>query len=818
MRIQLKNFLCYDNATFDFGQEGIALLSGPSGAGKTTILKAIFFALFGEGTKLQTYGKTSCSVELEFDGIKVLRTKRPNHLVVNDIYEDAAAQEIINKKFGDTFKTSGYIQQNNLNSFILMSPIEKLAFLETFAFRDVDLGKIKGRCKAHISKNHDELLSLVSQLDMANGVLNEMKPPIEVKFPLQYKNQKEKAIKNENIRYKNCTTLINRYKRTISKITKEINDLKVLEATLQSRKETFDSINEKLKNLEIEISDHVYEGDDKLEEYENRLKKILTRRELYSMEEKLQNDQTKLAEMKETEMASLHKNLETINDVLWKEYSKESLQDTISELKICLGDLEKVEQLNKEIKRYTVDTERHKARKEELENYIAELSGKQILHDKLLVQKELYSCPQCMAKLRLLNKELILAEDLFDITVEADIDSLKEDIAELKHNISKLQRVIPVEESKLQRKVEVEEEIATIKLSYKEMPEIDEIKDDLEYLREYQASQLELEKKKRHLEKEIKNEQFSLSYETFKTGIKKLQLQVSKLREESEDNNDEMNEEDLRQKIIEQQQTRAKITELKDRSEKMKNERDRCKEILNNVKRTHIDTYGDIHDEDKLVIDVQKERKNIEEQEKKRKEHEENLEQIALWEKYQVELEKYQMWIDKVDDLNNKVKKAKNEYAAATQLKDKILEAESIAMLNIIDSINTHARVYLDCFFVEYPISVQLQPFQQTKESTKPKINIAIEYKGMEADMSMLSGGELSRVILAYTLALAEMFNTPLLLLDECTSSLDQELSGTVFDAIRENFNGKITLLIAHQVVTGTFDKVIQLGKTIDSE
>ena len=84
----------------------------------------------------------------------------------------------------------------------------------------------------------------------------------------------------------------------------------------------------------------------------------------------------------------------------------------------------------------------------------------------------------------------------------------------------------------------------------------------------------------------------------------------------------------------------------------------------------------------------------------------------------------------------------------------------------------------------------------------------------MEADLNMLSGGELSRVILSYTLALAEMFNTPLLLLDECTSSLDQDLAGTVFDAIRENFNGKMTLIIAHQVVTGTFDKVLQLGRT----
>ena len=132
-------------------------------------------------------------------------------------------------------------------------------------------------------------------------------------------------------------------------------------------------------------------------------------------------------------------------------------------------------------------------------------------------------------------------------------------------------------------------------------------------------------------------------------------------------------------------------------------------------------------------------------------------------------------------------------------------------MLNIIETINTHARVYLDAFFPNNPISVQLKPFKTTKKSTKPSISIEIEYKGMECVKEMLSGGELSRVVLAFTLALAEMFNTPLMLLDECTSSLDQEMTTTVFNGIRENFNGQLVLVIAHQVISGTFDKVLKL-------
>jgi len=53
------------------------------------------------------------------------------------------------------------------------------------------------------------------------------------------------------------------------------------------------------------------------------------------------------------------------------------------------------------------------------------------------------------------------------------------------------------------------------------------------------------------------------------------------------------------------------------------------------------------------------------------------------------------------------------------------------------------------------------------------------------------------------------MFSSPIILLDECTASLDQELTSEVIEAIRENCKGKLVLLICHQVVKGVFDKVI---------
>ena len=819
MRIRLKNFRCYTDSTFDFGEGGLALISGPSGKGKSSILMGIYFALFGTGSKVTSYGKTSCTVELEFDGMKIVRTKRPNRVVVNDVYEDASAQEIINRKFGDTFDVTGYIAQNAIGSFIIMSPIEKIAFLEKFAFRDVDLGKIKGRCKAHISKCNEELISAVSQLNMARNVLEEMKIPNEVKFPLKCaKTQREKAIKNENIRFKNCNTIIRRSEKIIDEISTEISDLRVLEATLESRNESLKELDEKLKNLESDINKNTYDGHEKLSEYENRLESLLAKRELNIIEDKLENDLIKLEKMRKEEKVELEKEKNNICEILWKEYSKSDILITISELKECLSDLDKIKLLSKEMKRYNVDPEKHQENKKELEKYIQEIEDKKRLREKFLTQQELYSCPSCATKLRLINESLHLVNDVNeeDIDVDIDLDRLEDNIQTLKHNISKLQRIIPDEENKLGRIKEIENDINNILYSYDEVPDANDIREDLEYLHEYQAKHNELENKLNKIEKNIIQEKFSSSYSTFKSDVEKLKKSVEELKEKTNNVNEEMKEEELREYIIEQRYSRNKLEEIENCKRDTIENREKIENIIKQTISRYNDIYGEIKKEEDLQGKKLIEENKIIEHENKRISHEKTLEQIEAWKKYQEDLENYQVWETKVEELEKSEKYARNEYAAATMLKDKILEAESISIVNIIDSINTHARVYLDLFFQDNPISVQLQPFKETKKGTKPQINISIEYKGMEADLRMLSGGEISRVILAYTLALAEMFNTPLLLLDECTASLDQDLTNDVFDAIRENFSGKMTLFIAHQVVTGTFDKVINLEN--DSE
>ena len=177
MKVTLQNFKCWEDQTFDFGDTGITLLSGKSGIGKTSILQAIIFALFGIGNKVVMHERKSCKVIFEYDKMKIERTKGPCRLVLNDSYEDDAAQEIINKKFGKHFKITGYMEQGSHNSFALMNPTEKLEFLETIALRDTDIKTFKEKTKELIKERNDDLLKLHERMSTIKEVLEDKEEP-----------------------------------------------------------------------------------------------------------------------------------------------------------------------------------------------------------------------------------------------------------------------------------------------------------------------------------------------------------------------------------------------------------------------------------------------------------------------------------------------------------------------------------------------------------------------------------------------------------------------------------------------------------------
>ena len=811
MKLQLNNFRCYEDKTFEFGDDGLVLISAYSGAGKSTILMAIHFVLFGTGTKISSYGKTSCKVELEFESLKIIRTKRPNRLVLydeNGEYDDAVAQEIINRKFGDTFDVTGYISQNALNSFIIMSPSDKLEFLEKFAFKDIKLTEIKVRCASLIKQRNDTLNKTMTRLEMTMNTFNSLEKPEEVAFPIKCsKANYEKASKNEEIRKKNCDTLIKRSRIAIDKAQNELTDVKVLISSLQDKKDNIDSLTKQIDNISNEEKEYYYEGDDKLDMYKNKLAQILNQRELIILEERYKIDKEKLEKMCDAELEKLNTELEHIKDSLWKEYTKDEVMSLIKETKDSLKDAKKVSFLKSELKDCEVDETSLNDNKSALDQHRSLLDDKRQLLDKIKKQKLMYTCPSCNNKLHLLENKLILSDDTRD-DIKYDMDDIEDDIHELRDKIKKLEMVIPKMETKLNRKQKLEKDIENIITQYEELNE-DSLQDDIEYLENYHKAELVKEKKISVIEDTITQKVFP-SFGTFEKELIKLEKQIKNIKivDESVDDTDE---EELRKIIIREENNKLRLDKITITKRKLEADRTKYEKLVSSSKNSHIEQYGSIRDINELENTITDEKTNINKKETEKEEHINNLENIKKFNDYQKEKTNYEIWEKKFRELQGLEKEDRNKYTAALLLKEKILEAESISVANIVESINSHAQIYLDAFFVENPIIVRLLPFKETKKATKPQINIDIQYKEMECDLNMLSGGELSRVVLAFTLALAEMFNTPMLMLDESTASLDQEATTVVFDAIKENFKGKIVLIIAHQTVNGIFDKIIKL-------
>lgn len=818
MRIRLQNFKNHSDQTFEFEDQGLSLLIGKSGSGKTSIVQAIYFALFGHGYKVVSFGKTSCSVELELDGLSIKRTKRPNRLTVNDIHEDKVAQDIINKKFGNTFETTGYISQSSLNSFVLMSPIDKLSFLEKFAFKDIDLAVIKNRCKALIGERHIKLTSVISQLEMGQQVLSEIKLPEEVKFPIKCSlKQQERVTNMQNIKLKNCNIRINKCRRYIKSIHHELCNVKILRSSVNMKKTELTSIANKINILEKEIQTTHYIGSEKLEKYTNHLNTLLTNKKLNHLQSKYQEDLTSLEEMKTQELEKTTLELNKINSDIWKEYSPDELNTTIKDCNSTIKDLEKVKDLKQDLSNSgdALDTPSIDNKKNKLIESRQDLDSKRQLYEQLKIRQEIYSCPSCNTKLRFNKDKLCTADNIPDIE-ETNINIVKENITSLTTLIKHLEITIHKEQNKQDKKLHLEEQIKTI-LSQYEDSNLQETIDDLEYLKEYKLSQNELEKKKKYLKQKIENEHFSTSYSTFKKNVEKQLNTITNIEnienhETSYENDIVICEEELRTLVSTQKNNKEKINNIKRQINTLEKEQQNYKYNIETETKTHTDKYKSVRESITLENLVKENEEQIASQSQQTEKHQQNIDKISSYKQYKDNIDNYTTWKDKITNLQQEEKLSRDKYTAATLLKDKILEAESISMRNIINSINTHAQIYLDCFFVEDPISVKLLSFKQSKKTIKPQINLCIDYKDMECDFNMLSGGEKARVVLSYTLALSEMFNTPIILLDECTASLDQAYTSVVFNGIRENLSDKLVLVIAHQIVEGSFDKVVNLN------
>jgi DNA repair exonuclease SbcCD ATPase subunit len=156
------------------------------------------------------------------------------------------------------------------------------------------------------------------------------------------------------------------------------------------------------------------------------------------------------------------------------------------------------------------------------------------------------------------------------------------------------------------------------------------------------------------------------------------------------------------------------------------------------------------------------------------------------------------------------------EVSTLNRLKMLVLEVTNSSLQNLVDSINDCTNNILEDLF-ENNIKVELKLFKEHKKTNglKPQINFSIFYNNNVYDNIMgLSGGEKDRISLALTIALACVNPSPVLFLDECLSTVGNDLRECALESIRKFIiaqTGKTCIIIQHSIIEGHCDAVVEI-------
>lgn len=732
MIIILKNFRCWENNTFEFPDDGLTLLSGRSGVGKSSILQAIHFCLFGKGTKIVRIGTTTCKVEIKYKDLHIIRTKKPsNKLVVNDVYEDDVAQEIINKRFGINFSVVSYLEQDVFKSIVYMSPSARLEFLETFAFENFNIEGLKINVNDRIKLCDLELSNKRTEIDVLAKTIDIVKKPETVAKPIEDVPDVD-SYTTELIILGNKKELYEKSLDNINRITK----------SNQSINTSIQVESQCLESYTAQLNESRFIGTEQLQELEKRY--ILYKK---SERVKVARQQLETLEKEFNEQMELHTStrdgrIECLRKLILAPEVKEN----------TLRNLTQEREQDYINKRYKEVNERIEKIKPYYTEYL-EL----VPHTGKVV-----SCPSCKCSLSIVNESIFQLKDNKKVNVE---------------RVKKLEKIY-TEYNDLK------------KLDYKYRDT------DTSKLEEIVSSNEILEEKLRIL----LDDELPPHLETIKNKITELRTKYDICEEVL--NIIPFTDSDL-QTLMEQRALSKEYTTYK-------NKIDQTNSLILDLKSQLQQCPEDIYSEELLTIN-----NSIVELTDRVLKAELLESQWKTYNKYINDLEKYEQLMEKNFNALQDLVLLENKYKAVHDFKCIVLESENEYLANIIDNINIHASTFIEEFFQDNPINVKLVPFKEVKKGkntvTKPQITIEVTYNGTGIEFDSLSGGEKARISLAYTLALSMMNSSPLLIMDESISSLDEETTSDVLESIKTHLSSKTVLCVSHQANTGMFDNVIDI-------
>ncbi len=883
MRLQIQNFCSIVSAEYELGETGLVLIQGPSGCGKTTLIDSIFFCLFGTGAKLASHLKLSSAettkkpekrpdggklgrteeklevgrteVSLEFPKtarssiLKVTRARKPNTLRVETqrspdstpiVLQDEAAQSFLFSRFGKAFESVSYLVQGAQTAFILMSPQEKSAFIEQYAFSanwstdrsttgvGSDPSQLKKRVKILLEDRNRELIEATTQLQTLKQILSRTERrgrPIRPSSSL-----------SEDLLQKRLTRLSTGKSQLQSQLQTwklELADLDLFRSRLESGRLELERCRKTRSDLQAEISELQPDP-----EYLAVLKSQLSLRDL---EANLERTLEKLVSVQTEHQTNLELTLRNLRARLWPEESEAETTQMLRDLQESRQDLDRVARLTRELSENRVEETEIMALQRKIPELRETISG-------LKLSANLLTCPGCHLSIRFVSGKLERAEAK-RIEASKDRAILEQELTQTEARLRQL-------EIRKNAGEKLTQDLVQIRTLYPDgLPDLNEVLGLLATTERYQKENrdraleiqsLERSEASRHLQtRQLEQERDELKariseqekivleqvrifsdHLVISEGLSKyvslvgpvgpsdlLEREGIPVRDYVTRSIRSISSSELRD-VIETVGTREMIRTMREKSlRELELEIRTRRTQAQTLRTTHRTRFGRIRSRSALASQILLLSSRLEQIEVRITQTQAEIQDVQRYQRELVEFRKVQDLERQTLAAEKRETEARTYLSRATQLKEKILEAEGISLQSFLESIASHTQVYLDLFFPDDPPHLTLSTFKETKTSTKPQINLLIEYKGREfTSVHSLSGGEINRVVLASTLALGEIFQTQLFLLDECTANLDAETTTLIVSGLRDLFPDKLILMVAHQAIAGLYDRVIEIG------
>lgn len=614
-RIKLINWRSHKSTELEF-EKGSNVLVGKMGAGKSSVINAICFALFGTFPELQRREATLNSVvmdrpaqqdyakvELEFiHNEKEYRVERTIYLGTKTneakLYEGAkllAGPKVseVNKRIAELleidyelFSRAVYSEQNQIDYFLRLNPGERKAKFDEL----LDLERYEKVRKNAVALRN----SFKALLDERKAALAEQKQSFAVS-ELEKLSEEIEALKKEigdrEIELKEAKAKLSITEQRLKKLIEKQKKYNELKASAMQLKGSIATLKEQLKKLFGEIGKELKaEERSRIEEAKKELEKELKKlaekeKELNELKTKIRETNAKIAQIEE-ENASIISRL-GIKATAKIDEEVKKVEAKIEEIKQNLQKHEEIKQSHeKELTelRKKVAVERNK---------IAELS--RALEE---LKKAKASCPVCKRELTAEHRAKLIKEYEQGIaSSRANVKRFEESEQEIIEQIKKLAEDKLALDNKLRELVEIKATILSAKENAARVEgnkkRIAELKAQIQKLEERAKSIAEVSREIEEVESKL--EQMNKELETI-TKLEIMQRDEKKLSElEAELNKLAFDENQVRNASIEFEKNKGnirmfeeKIADLKalmQEKNARKNELERKKELIENLER-----------------------------------------------------------------------------------------------------------------------------------------------------------------------------------------------------------------------------------------